>query len=153
MIYTGLSCSFLTSAAITGAQIGEMSKLGCLIEWSIRDMWADSLYFLYVAFGSIWKPFSSYYLLRNHVGLIFFYFSSRPCVRLYLCSLMHTGRCIMSRNTIIVLIYHRHKTFSNLEKKRKFSWWNWDNNFTKIMLLRPDSVVITFISRTLKISV
>jgi hypothetical protein len=33
--------------------MGEMSKLGCLIGWSIRDMWADSLYFLYVMFGSI----------------------------------------------------------------------------------------------------
>jgi hypothetical protein len=35
--------------------MGEMSKLGWLIEWSIRDMWADSLYFLYMVSGSICK--------------------------------------------------------------------------------------------------
>jgi hypothetical protein len=41
-------------------QMGEMSKLGSLIGWSVRDMWADSIYFLYVAFGSICKTFASF---------------------------------------------------------------------------------------------
>jgi hypothetical protein len=59
-IYTGRSCSFLTSTAITEVQMGEMSKLGWLIRWSTRDMWADSLYFLYVVFGSICKTFASF---------------------------------------------------------------------------------------------
>jgi hypothetical protein len=44
--YTGRTYSFLTSAAITRVQMGEMSKLGWLIGWSTRDTWADSLYFL-----------------------------------------------------------------------------------------------------------
>jgi hypothetical protein len=35
-------------------------KLGWLIGWSTGDMWADSLYFLYVLFGSICKTFSSF---------------------------------------------------------------------------------------------
>jgi hypothetical protein len=37
--------------------MGEMSKQGWLIGWSSRDIWADSLYFLYVAFGSICNGF------------------------------------------------------------------------------------------------
>jgi hypothetical protein len=43
-VCTGRSCSFLTSAAIIGVQMGEMSELGWLIGWSSRDLWADSLY-------------------------------------------------------------------------------------------------------------
>jgi hypothetical protein len=58
--YTWRSCSVLTSAMITGAQMGEMSELGWLIGWSSRDMWADSLYFLYVVLGSICKTFASF---------------------------------------------------------------------------------------------
>jgi hypothetical protein len=38
--------------------MGEMSKLGLLIGWSSRDMWADSLYSLYVVFGSTCKTFA-----------------------------------------------------------------------------------------------
>jgi hypothetical protein len=48
--------------------MGEMSKLGCLICWSSRDMLADSLYFLYVALGSICKALALF-LPRMHVGL------------------------------------------------------------------------------------
>jgi hypothetical protein len=73
-IYTGRHCSFLNSAAITGVQVGEMSKLGWLIRWSTRDMWEDSLYFLCVVLGSISKTFASFQhilcLLRTPVGLI-----------------------------------------------------------------------------------
>jgi hypothetical protein len=58
--YTWLRCSLLTSAVITGVQMGEMSKLGWLIGWSSRDMWADSLYFLYVVLGPICKTFASF---------------------------------------------------------------------------------------------
>jgi hypothetical protein len=43
-----------------GVYMGEMSKLGWLIGQSIRDMWADSLYLLYVVFGSICKTFASF---------------------------------------------------------------------------------------------
>jgi hypothetical protein len=57
-IYTGRSYSFLFSAVITGVQMGEMSKLGSLIGWSSRDMWADYLYFLYKVFASICKTFA-----------------------------------------------------------------------------------------------
>jgi hypothetical protein len=38
--------------------MGEMSRLGCLTECSSRDMWADSLYFLYVVLDSICKTIS-----------------------------------------------------------------------------------------------
>jgi hypothetical protein len=40
--------------------MGGMSKTGSLIGWSIRDMWADSLYFLHVVFGPICKNFASF---------------------------------------------------------------------------------------------
>jgi hypothetical protein len=43
-----------------GVQTVEMSKLGWLIGWSSRDMWTDSLYFLYVVLDSICKTFSSF---------------------------------------------------------------------------------------------
>jgi hypothetical protein len=47
-------------------QTGEMSKLGWLIGWSIRDIWADSLYFLHMVFGSICKTFVSFqHILRT----------------------------------------------------------------------------------------
>jgi hypothetical protein len=41
-----------------------------VIGWSVRDVWADSLYFLYVVFGSICKTISSFqhfcgFLLTN----------------------------------------------------------------------------------------
>jgi hypothetical protein len=58
--YTWWSCSFFISAVITGVQMGEMSKLGWLIGWPSREMWADSLYFLHVLFGSICKTFASF---------------------------------------------------------------------------------------------
>jgi hypothetical protein len=38
---------------MTGVQMGEISTLGWLIGCSSRDMWADSLYFLYIVLGSI----------------------------------------------------------------------------------------------------
>jgi hypothetical protein len=66
--WTELSFFFFTSAVVTWVEIGEMSKLGWLIGWSTRDMWADSFYFLYVVFGWICKTFSSFQL--KHVGLI-----------------------------------------------------------------------------------
>jgi hypothetical protein len=40
-MYTGRSCSFFTSPVMTGFQMREMSKLGSLIGWSSREMWAD----------------------------------------------------------------------------------------------------------------
>jgi hypothetical protein len=78
-----------------GVQMGEMSKLGWLIGWSSRDMWVDSLYFLYVVFGSICKTFASLqHILWSSLYACWanFYFSSKPCVGLYLCSLMHTSK-------------------------------------------------------------
>jgi hypothetical protein len=51
IIYTGWSCSFLTSAAIMGVQVREMSELGWLIGWATRDMWEDPLYFLNTSFN------------------------------------------------------------------------------------------------------
>jgi hypothetical protein len=84
----GVVCS-----VITAVQMGEMSKLGCLIGWSIRDMWADSLYFLFVMFGSIYKTFASFQHIlwpSSYARWANFEFSSRSCVRLYLCSLMRT---------------------------------------------------------------
>jgi hypothetical protein len=53
--YIWWSCSFFISAVITGVQMREMSKLGWLIGWSSRDIWAHSLQFLYVVLGSICK--------------------------------------------------------------------------------------------------
>jgi hypothetical protein len=43
-MYTGQSCSFLTSNAIMGVQMGDVR--------ATADMWADSLCFLYVVFSS-----------------------------------------------------------------------------------------------------
>jgi hypothetical protein len=88
IIYTGWSCSFLTSAAIMGVQMGEISKLGWLIGWSTRDTWADSFYFLYAVFSSIRKTFASLqhtlWFLRTHVGL-FLIFQADP-VSGYICT-------------------------------------------------------------------
>jgi hypothetical protein len=85
-VYTGQSCSLFTSAVILGVQMGEKSKLGWLVRWSIQDMWADSLYFPYVVFGSVCKTFGSFQ--QHFVAFLYmwanFDFSSRPCVRLYL---------------------------------------------------------------------
>jgi hypothetical protein len=58
--YTWRSCNFLTAAMIMGVQIGETSKLGSLVGWSSRHMWADSKYFLYVVLGSICNTFASF---------------------------------------------------------------------------------------------
>jgi hypothetical protein len=41
-IYTGQSCSFLTSVAVAGVQMGEITDLGWLVGSSTRDIWADS---------------------------------------------------------------------------------------------------------------
>jgi hypothetical protein len=51
---------FFISAAIMGVQMGDLSTLGWVIGWSIRDMLAESLYFLYVVLGSICKTFLSF---------------------------------------------------------------------------------------------
>jgi hypothetical protein len=64
---------FYSSAVVRGVQMGEMSMLGWLIGWSIRDMWVGSLYFLYVLFDSARPSLHSNIfcgLLRTHVGLI-----------------------------------------------------------------------------------
>jgi hypothetical protein len=90
-MYTRRICSIFTSVAITEVQIGEMSKLGSLIGWSSRDMWEDSLYFLYVVLGSICKTFASFQHILRHFSYACWAnsdFSSRSCVSLYLCSLM-----------------------------------------------------------------
>jgi hypothetical protein len=74
IIYAGRNCGFLTSAVITRVQMGEMSKLGCLIGCSTRGMRVNSLYFLWVVFGSLARPsqLSNTFtdLLRVYVGLI-----------------------------------------------------------------------------------
>jgi hypothetical protein len=86
------------SAVIAGVQMGEMSGLGWPIGWPTRGMWADSLYFLYVVFGSFCKSFASF----QHVLWPFsfacwanFDFSSRPCDRLYLRFLMRTSKGLL----------------------------------------------------------
>jgi hypothetical protein len=100
--YSWWSCSFFISSVITGVQMGEISKLGWLICWSSRDMWADSLYFLYVVLGSICKTLASFqYILWS---------SSYAC-----CVLkdkqddfeIKTRQWTMSKNVIFVLMYHR----------------------------------------------
>jgi hypothetical protein len=86
---------FFTSAVITGVQMGEMSKLGWMVGWSSRDMWADSLYFLYVVLGSICKTFASFQHISwpsSYACWANFDFSNKHCVRLYLCSLMRTSK-------------------------------------------------------------
>jgi hypothetical protein len=91
LICTGRS--FFTSAVITGVQMGEMSNLGWLIGWSIRDvnglLVISCMCMVQSARSSLnsniflWR--SSYACWAN------FDFSSRPWVRLYLCSLMRKG--------------------------------------------------------------
>jgi hypothetical protein len=48
-----------TSLLIKGIQMGEMSKLGWLIELVKHAIWADSLYFLYLLLVSISKILAS----------------------------------------------------------------------------------------------
>jgi hypothetical protein len=89
---------FFTSAEITGVQMGEMSKLGWLIGWSNRDMWAASFYFLYVVLDWICRTFASFQRilwLSSYECWATFDFSSKPCVKLYLCSLMHSSRGLL----------------------------------------------------------
>jgi hypothetical protein len=43
-----------------GSPDGRHIQTRLLIGWSSRDMWVDSLYFLYVVFGSIDKNFPSF---------------------------------------------------------------------------------------------
>jgi hypothetical protein len=96
-VYTWRSCSFFTSAVIMGVQMGEMSKLGWLIRCSSRGMgWF--LYFLYVEVGSIYKTFSSFqHILWPSLYACWanFDFSSKPCVRLYLCSWICTSKSLL----------------------------------------------------------
>jgi hypothetical protein len=78
--------------------MGEMSKLGWLTGWCSRDMWADSLYFLYVVFGSICKTFASFQHILwpySYACWANFDFSSKPCVGLYLHSLMCTSKSLL----------------------------------------------------------
>jgi hypothetical protein len=42
VVYSGQSHNLLTSAAVIEVQMGEMSKLGWVIGWSTRTMWAAS---------------------------------------------------------------------------------------------------------------
>jgi hypothetical protein len=78
--------------------MGEMSKFVCLIGWSSRDMWAYSLYFMCVVFGSICKTFASFqHFLWPWAN---FYFSSRPWVRMYLCSCVLLKVCLFRRYNI-----------------------------------------------------
>jgi hypothetical protein len=71
-IHTGRSCSFLTPAAMMGAQMGEMPKLGWLIGWSTRDM----VYCISCRRCSVQSAGPSLLsdifcgLLRMHVGII-----------------------------------------------------------------------------------
>jgi hypothetical protein len=87
-IYTGWSSSSFTSAVIMGVHMGQMSKLGWLIGWSIRDMWADPLYFLQVVFGSICKTLTLFQhiwgLLHKHVVLISIF--QADLVSSYICA-------------------------------------------------------------------
>jgi hypothetical protein len=53
--HTDLLCELETSLLMRGIQIGEMSKLGCLIGLVEHAIWADSLYILYLLLLSISK--------------------------------------------------------------------------------------------------
>jgi hypothetical protein len=95
-IYIGRSCS--SSAVITGVYMGEMSKLGSLIGWSVRHMWAVSLYFLLVVFGSVYNILASFQHISwtsSYACWANFHFSCRPCVRLYFCSLTRTSKGLL----------------------------------------------------------
>jgi hypothetical protein len=90
-VYSSRSCGFFTSALMAGVQMGEMSRLGWLLGWSSRDMWVDSLYFLYVVLGSICQTFASLQHTSilwpsSYVCWVNLHFSSKSCVRLYLSS-------------------------------------------------------------------
>jgi hypothetical protein len=65
--YTGGSCNFLTSAAIMGVQMWDMSKLGWLIGWSTKDNWVE---FLVFPVGGVRFNLQDLRLLHMHVGLI-----------------------------------------------------------------------------------
>jgi hypothetical protein len=76
--------------------MGEMSKLGWLIGWSSKDMWADPFYFLYVVLGSICKTLASFQhilwfcgFFHMHVGLILI-FQENPMSG-YICVLNAYG--------------------------------------------------------------
>jgi hypothetical protein len=49
-IYTEQGSSLFTSAAIMEVQMGEITEVGWLIRWSIRDMWVN--FFLFPACGA-----------------------------------------------------------------------------------------------------
>jgi hypothetical protein len=92
-IYTWGSCVsffFCASLVMTGVQTVEMSKLGWLIGWSSRDMWADSLYCLYVVLAQSARPSlhsnAFYGLPLMHVRLILI-FQTTP-VSGYTCAPM-----------------------------------------------------------------
>jgi hypothetical protein len=93
-----LVCSLLTSVAVIGVQMGETSKLAWLIGWSARTMWAASLHFLYVLFGSVCRTFASFQHIlwsSSYACWTNFHFSSKPQVRLHLCSLMRTSKGLL----------------------------------------------------------
>jgi hypothetical protein len=56
--HTDFLCELVTSLMIRGIQMGEMPKLGWLIELVERAVWANSLYFLYLLSLSISKILS-----------------------------------------------------------------------------------------------
>jgi hypothetical protein len=69
--------------------------------WSIRDMWADYLDFLYVVLDSICKTFTSFQhilWLSAYACWDNFDFSLKSCVRLYLCILLKV--CLFHRCNI-----------------------------------------------------
>jgi hypothetical protein len=55
--------------------MGEMFKVACLIGWSSRDMWADSLCFLYVMpyLHSHTSPWPGTQLATHNDGFTFFF--------------------------------------------------------------------------------
>jgi hypothetical protein len=88
-VYSGQSCSFLTSA--------EISKLSLLIRQS--NMWVDFLYILYVMMlGSICKTFTFFQLIllpSPYACWTNFYFHSRAWDRSHLCSIMCSSRGLL----------------------------------------------------------
>jgi hypothetical protein len=85
-----------SSAVMTGVQM----RCPSWVDWSdgLSHMWADSFYFLCVVFGSIWKIFASFqHFLWPWAN---FDFSSRPWVRMYLCSCVLLKVCLFRRYNI-----------------------------------------------------
>jgi hypothetical protein len=105
-----------------------MSKLGWLMGWSTRDMWAGSLYFLHVVFGSICKPFASFQHILWHFTYGYwanFDFSGRNFFRLYFFSPQNSQLKVETSDTLPFL--------DGLVMKRVS---NWPRNYTGSLLIR-----------------